>query len=519
MTAQAVIATLPLAGALLAFLGFRRAERAAVAFASFSAVAALALLIGEIAGVNQSPGSVAFAVVMLAAITAVSSIVQIFALRYLEDESNRSRFFALAGLLTFATAWIAIAPTFVTFTAAWVVAGLGLLGIVGYDRRLQSANKAVGMTAFSELVSSFALVAATVITASLSSTSSLDEVGLAAAELSQASVLGIDAAALTAVLLVIAAITRCAQLPLGGWLQASLFAPTPVSALMHAGVVNGGGLLLIRWSPLATDSAVAMSLLVTIAVATLIVITPAIMARPDVKGSLALSTRAQMAFMLLQCALGAFAAALFHMLGHGMFKASKFLGSGGTVNTRIKAHEDIRPGAQALLNPALQAVAASLGALAAVAGAVTLIAPSTVDDVGALVLLAFVWSTSAQFIWWWLHVRRPGAVGATGALMFTFAMNCIYVGGYTAFKSLVEADLPVAGGAVVSTWVVVPVFAAAIAVTFARWLAEADWAVRLAPPAFASSIYRSIYTTALTIGNPTRSALTRAQTRTQGAGK
>lgn len=147
---------------------------------------------------------------------------------------------------------------------------------------------------------------------------------------------GIDAAARTALTiaalgLALAAMAKSAQLPLHGWLPETLEAPTPVSALMHAGIVNGGGFLLIRVSPLLAETPLALGVLVVVGLATAVVGVLAMWAQTDVKKALAWSTVAQMGFMVLECGLGAFAAALIHLVGHGLYKAHAFLRSGSVA--------------------------------------------------------------------------------------------------------------------------------------------------------------------------------------------
>jgi NAD(P)H-quinone oxidoreductase subunit 5 len=108
-------------------------------------------------------------------------------------------------------------------------------------------------------------------------------------------------------------------------------APTPVSALLHAGVVNIGGFLLIRLAPLVAPAEAAQTLLVVVGTATATVAALVMMTRISIKVALAWSTCAQMGFMLLQCGLGAYSLALLHLVAHSLYKAHAFLSSGSTV--------------------------------------------------------------------------------------------------------------------------------------------------------------------------------------------
>jgi NADH:ubiquinone oxidoreductase subunit 5 (subunit L)/multisubunit Na+/H+ antiporter MnhA subunit len=108
-------------------------------------------------------------------------------------------------------------------------------------------------------------------------------------------------------------------------------APTPVSALMHAGLVNAGGFLLIRFAPVLEAAPVARLVAVALGLAAVVLGLGVMLVRPDVKRALAGSTISQMGFMIMSCGLGAYAAALWHVIAHGLFKAWLFLGSGSAI--------------------------------------------------------------------------------------------------------------------------------------------------------------------------------------------
>ena len=141
------------------------------------------------------------------------------------------------------------------------------------------------------------------------------------------------------VLLVVAAcLIKCAQLPMHGWLLQVMEAPTPVSALLHAGVVNLGGYLLIRLAPLVSEVSTAQTLLVVVGSLTAAIAAVVMMTRISVKVMLAWSTCAQMGFMLMQCGLGAYELALLHLIGHSLYKAHAFLSAGTAVDqAKLKA--------------------------------------------------------------------------------------------------------------------------------------------------------------------------------------
>ena len=143
---------------------------------------------------------------------------------------------------------------------------------------------------------------------------------------------------LATVLLVVGVLLKSAQLPFHGWMLQVMEAPTPVSALLHAGVVNSGGFVMIRLSPLMADAYIAQGILVGVGLFTTIIASLVMTTRPAIKGVLAWSTIGQMGFMLVQCGLGAWHLALMHLLAHSFYKAHTFLSSGSVVQQWRASH-------------------------------------------------------------------------------------------------------------------------------------------------------------------------------------
>lgn len=132
-------------------------------------------------------------------------------------------------------------------------------------------------------------------------------------------------------LLAIAALLKSAQFPTHGWLTEVMEAPTPVSALLHAGVINAGGFLLIRFADLMLLAPGVLAVLAMVGGFTALFGALVMLTQPAVKTSLAWSTVAQMGFMILQCGLALFPLALLHIVAHSLYKAHSFLASGGAV--------------------------------------------------------------------------------------------------------------------------------------------------------------------------------------------
>lgn len=199
----------------------------------------------------------------------------------------------------------------------------------------------------------------------------------------------------TSVLLAVAVLVRSAAFPVQRWLPETAEAPSPVSALLHAGVVNGGAMFaLSHWSVLAGSPA-ALVVLAVVGVASVGVGLAAMRLRPDVKGRLAGSTTAQMGLVAVQLGLALPVAALLHVLGHGCWKAWLFLRAGGTVDRArtsgarsgapVRVHPLVLVVAVAGVGLAAGAAAPGLSLLAALAAAVAVLATAEAARLGAAV--------------------------------------------------------------------------------------------------------------------------------------
>lgn len=143
-------------------------------------------------------------------------------------------------------------------------------------------------------------------------------------------------------LIALAAILKSAQFPFHTWLPDTMGTPTPVSALMHAGIINAGGVLLIRFSEIFTVATTPLYAVAIVGAITAVFGSFVMLSQTSIKRSLAYSTIAQMGFMLMQCGLGAFHLALLHLVAHSLYKAHSFLSSGSTVHTIESLSTDLQ---------------------------------------------------------------------------------------------------------------------------------------------------------------------------------
>ncbi|WP_410483071.1 proton-conducting transporter membrane subunit [Sphingobium sp. KCTC 72723] len=218
--------------------------------------------------------------------------------------------------------------------STWVASGLMLAGMIGHVDTWPEAQQVARKARKTFLTTDWIFVCGLTMAALRLKTLAISDIVTRAGELPTPMLAGLVAT------VIVAALARCAVPPFSGWLLASVTAPTPVSAMMHAGLVNAGGFLLIRMSPVIELLPAARLAMVLLGLFGAIVGAAIMIVRPDVKRALAASTVSQMGFMVMTCGLGAYAAALWHILAHGLFKAWLFLGAGQVVRRQpLKAAE------------------------------------------------------------------------------------------------------------------------------------------------------------------------------------
>ncbi len=290
------------------------------------------------------PGLVAvdgLTVVTWVAVTLFAAVVLSYSRRYLAGRTGVERFFRRAFGFVLVVSVLVAADHAVLFWGAWLAMGLVMADLIGHVRAWPSARASARLARRYFLASSGLLGVALVVLWATTGATTVSRMVAAAGTMPPAAWL------LVVVALVFAAAAQSALVPFHTWLLSSMTAPTPASALMHAGFVNAGGVLLTRFAPVLTLDAAAM-LLVTVVGATSALFGKLLKTvQPDVKRQLGCSTVGQMGFMILQAGLGFFGAAITHLVLHGFYKAYRFLSSGEAV-TRVGPGTDESTGAGSL---------------------------------------------------------------------------------------------------------------------------------------------------------------------------
>ncbi|CAN5859481.1 NADH-quinone oxidoreductase subunit L [soil metagenome] len=270
-------------------------------------------------------GLVSSCLFVLVSILAV--VVVRFARTYLAGQKELDRF-ARAMLLTVASATILTTSNHLAvLVLAWFATDIGLHQLLTFFRNRRQAIIVAHKKFLLSRVADACFVGSLVLVGGELGTLRIDEINAIALKMGSLS----PTLHAATVLLVIGVLLKSAQIPFHGWMQAVMEAPTPVSALLHAGVVNIGGFVMIRLAPLMMHAYIAQSILIGVGLFTTVVAALVMTTRVAIKGALAWSTIGQMGFMLVQCGLGAWHLALMHLLAPSLYKAHTFLSSGSIV--------------------------------------------------------------------------------------------------------------------------------------------------------------------------------------------
>jgi len=300
------------------------------------AAGAAALLLGSdgaasLGGVLRADGLTA---VMWLVVTFFSGIVHSYSRRYMQGDARARKFYADVFAFTVIVGVLVAANHLALFWLAWLAMGVVMADLIGYRRGWRQSESA-GRLALGYFVASSALLGVGLATLWWS-TGATTVTGAASSvgELSG----GVAYAAAAA--LILAAMVQSALLPFHRWLLSSMTAPTPASALMHAGFVNGGGVLLVRFAPLLVENPGVMAAVLVVGAASAVAGKLMKSVQPDIKRKLGCSTVGQMGFMIAQAGLGFFSASITHLVLHGFYKAYLFLSSGERVTNRAPGEDE-----------------------------------------------------------------------------------------------------------------------------------------------------------------------------------
>jgi NAD(P)H-quinone oxidoreductase subunit 5 len=294
----------------------------------------------SVRGIRVSIRLDAVSVVMLLLVSFIGWVVVRYAATYLDGESRQGAFTGWLGLTLASVLMLVLSGDLIQLVGSWIATSLFLHQLLlFYPDRIAARRGAAKKFLAARIGDGALIIAAVLLTLAYGRTEIAPILSAARAGA------GGGLAIVGAVFLALAAVLKSAQFPMHGWLTEVMEAPTPVSALLHAGVVNAGGFLLIRFADVMVLAPSVLAGLVLIGGFTALFGGLVMLTQPAVKTSLAWSTVAQMGFMILECGLALFPLALLHIVAHSLYKAHSFLASGGAVEL-IAANR--RPGPVAI---------------------------------------------------------------------------------------------------------------------------------------------------------------------------
>lgn len=336
----------------------------------------------------------------------LGTVIAGFSARYLQGEAGQRRYVAALAVVLAAVHLLLLADHWVVLILAWALVGTALKHLLCFYPDRAFAQLAAHKKRIADRIADALLIGAAAL--------AWIEVGSGSLSVLWAH-LGREGMStplqFSAVGVVLAVILRTALMPVHGWLIQVMEAPTPVSALLHAGVINLGGYVLILFAPLLEQAMPARVLLVALGLGTAVLAGMVMLTRISIKVRLAWSTVAQMGFMLLECGLGLYTLAAVHLIGHSLYKAHAFLSASEVVRqTRLQAmHSPTAPSAVSLVLAPAVAIATVL----------------LVQSVSGHMAWPWWWSAVLGLAWaplLWLPAQRSGTLafglqGLCGGLM------------------------------------------------------------------------------------------------------
>ncbi len=277
--------------------------------------------------------------IMLGVITGVGFLIHLYSVGYMAHEDGYWRFFAYLNLFMFFMLVLVLSSSFLLLFVGWEGVGLASYLLIGFYFKRDSAANAGKKAFIVNRVGDFGFLLAMFLL--IAHFGSLDFTTVFHAISARPELHGGFLTAI-ALLLVVGAAGKSAQIPLYVWLPDAMEGPTPVSALIHAATMVTAGIYLVARSHVLFDrSPFALGVVAIIGAATAIMAALIGMVQHDIKRVLAYSTVSQLGYMFLGCGVAAYSAAVFHLLTHAFFKALLFLAAGSVIHA-LSGEQDMR---------------------------------------------------------------------------------------------------------------------------------------------------------------------------------
>ena len=276
--------------------------------------------------------------IMLGVVTGVGFLIHIYSVSYMAEEEGYWRFFAYLNLFMFFMLVLVLASSFLLLFVGWEGVGLASYLLIGFYFTKDSAANAGKKAFIVNRIGDFGFLLAMFLLIAHFGTTDFSSV------FTQISASPLTGGFLTAIalLLVVGATGKSAQIPLYIWLPDAMEGPTPVSALIHAATMVTAGIYMVaRCHILFDHSPFTLTVIAIIGVATALLAATIGMVQHDIKRVLAYSTVSQLGYMFMACGIGAYSAGIFHLMTHAFFKALLFLAAGSVIHA-LSGEQDMR---------------------------------------------------------------------------------------------------------------------------------------------------------------------------------
>jgi NADH-quinone oxidoreductase subunit L len=278
--------------------------------------------------------------VMVLVVTGVGFLIHIYSVGYMWEEGGFYRFFSYMNLFMFFMLTLVLANNYLLMFVGWEGVGLASYLLIGFFFLRDSAASAGKKAFIVNRIGDFGFLIALFLLIKHFGSLNYSEVFQATARLPVESAPGVLTA--IAILMMVGAAGKSAQVPLYVWLPDAMEGPTPVSALIHAAtMVTAGVYMVCRSNPLFSRSPEALLVVAVVGCFTAFFAATIGMAQTDIKRVLAYSTVSQLGYMFLAAGVAAYSAAIFHLMTHAFFKALLFLAAGSVIHG-LGGEQDMR---------------------------------------------------------------------------------------------------------------------------------------------------------------------------------
>ena len=366
--------------------------------------------------------------VMMVLISGIGTIIYTYSIEYMDQDSHQRRYLALIGVTVFVLLCLVSSANLLMLFILWQLLSYLLYILVhnhGHRDTLESAFRTFTLLRVGDI----AFLGGIALAYSLYGTLEFPDLFAVAAQ-STATVspfpgVEFDGSTAVTLLLLIGGMSKSAQFPFHVWLPRYLYAPTPVTALLHAGIINAAGFLINRMAPLFGMSSTTLHVAFVIGTLTAVLGATMMLVQNDIKNMLGFSTIGQMGYMVMECGLGAFSLAVFHLIAHGLFKATVFLNCGNVIHKARQEPslphsrhqtEEIRYSPLTWTTGFITTLLIPLLILLATHGVLEI---PLLESQGTVIFLFFIWITSSQAILTLTRLRAVASWKVSAAMLVT----------------------------------------------------------------------------------------------------